>query len=238
MKVEPVDFPLLESTLLLDAMCFYNAKKANERAVAYLGDIQESETKWFEKDEAWKKGNEKSILSQKQFENLERIAIQLENSDYEIGQSYSRQLMEIATVILFTCATLEAYINNLAKEKLGKHEYDVFDKLSLEGKWLFFPKYIGAQTFNISKKPYQDFESIIAKRNKLVHYKKSKETWIPGKVPLFLNQLGLTLDDSNNAIEMVIAMISSISNALSIDVPFWINKDIKDMNFFSIVFED
>lgn len=116
----------------------------------------------------------------------------------------------------------------------GKHQA-LFERLPLEAKWLFLPKVLGLAGFGPSREPFQSFSRLLKYRNDLIHYKGLREKWVYGSVPQFINQLGLTLEDSEKAIAAVVGLVSELTRQRAIELPFWLRKDLNQMSYFEIV---
>jgi len=219
-----------------DAMYFHAARQAHVRAENCLKDIEKARELWTSIDQEWER-----ILSNfdgdaiSAYDELEPIGIQLEDAHYLIGEAHAPLLKEIAVVHILCTAALETHIDSVAKEILSGKKKDLFRRLSLEAKWLFLPKISGLSGFDPGSEPFQSFSSLLKYRNGLIHYKGLKEKWIYGSIPKFINQLGLTLDDSRKSISTVIGLVSELAFQRKIKPPYWLREDLNEMSYFEII---
>jgi hypothetical protein len=66
------------------------------------------------------------------------------------------KLVQLTAATHILCGSaLEAHINMRAEEKLSTKEFNEFDKLTLAGKWLFYPTLISAGRFDPGRAPFQ-----------------------------------------------------------------------------------
>jgi hypothetical protein len=244
--LESVSAPIWYSTLRADAM-YYHAAKMSYKAAA----VAKNGIKRANKDFALLCDKEEVILNKydrdysKAYDELEPLYIQMDGSEYDIGAAYGPYLQNIAITHILCATTVEAHINVLAKEKLSGRAHDNFERISLEGKWLFLPSLLGKPSFEQGAEPFQSFSSMIKYRNELVHYKGRKEEWklISGGEPKLLDKLGLSLTKAKKSLEAVRNIIISLSDRLELEQPYWLKRrfeklptDIK-MNFFDVVAE-
>jgi hypothetical protein len=218
-----------------DAMYFHSARQAHERAKESISKIQEAEDYWNSLNEKYE-----NILSEHDddlnsaMSELEPIAIQIENAHYGIGEAQAPLLKEISVVHILCCASLEAHINTVAKDTISGKKQKLFERLSLEAKWLFLPKILGLSGFELGCEPFQSFSKLLKYRNELIHYKGLKEKWVYGSVPQFINQLGLTIEDSTTSLSIVVKLISKLAHQRKIKPPYWLRKDLNEMSYFEI----
>ena len=222
-----------ETHLLIDAMYYHAARQAHTRATKTLKNIKKADREW-EKLEA----KESEILSRyngnqlEAYDELEPVCIQMENAHYNIGEAHAPLLKEVATVHFLSIASLEAHINSIAAAKLKGKELNHFEKISIEAKWLFFPKILGLPGFQPGRQPFQRFSKLIKYRNALVHYKGIKEPWVQGVAPQFISNLGLSISSSEESLKAVCEMITELSKQLGLEVPYWLRADLNDMSYF------
>ena len=219
-----------------DAMYFHAARQAHVRAENCLKEIENAQKLWTSLDQEWERilSNHDGDLHSA-YDELEPIAMQLEDAHYGIGEAHAPMIKEIAVVHILCIATLEAHIDSVAKEILsGKKQY-LFRRLSLEAKWLFLPKIIGLSGFDPGREPFQSFSRLLKYRNDLIHYKGLKEKWIYGSIPQFINQLGLTVEDSKKSIAAVVGMMRELSQRRNTEPPYWLREDLNEMSYFEIL---
>ena len=179
------------------------------------------------------------------YDEIEPIYIQMEHAEYVIGAAYGPYLQNIAITHILCATTAEAHITGIAKGRLRGKFKEIFEKISLEGKWLFLPKILGEMSFDQGSEPFQSFSKLIKYRNELIHYKGRQEEWEGFEYgePKFLEKLGLSLTEARNSLKTVGEMILEFSKMIKNDPPHWLRKGYYDLpddittNFFDIVVE-
>jgi len=121
-------------------------------------------------------------------------------------------IQSIACVHIFAAAALEACINSAAQERLKGKSLNEFDKLSLEGKWLFLPQLISIEKFDPGAEPFQSFSRLVSFRNKLIHLK--SVTMSLDDVLNDSNPLGLGLTSAGRSLEAAGKMLSNLASQL------------------------
>lgn len=244
-SIEDLVPPSWSTTLLVDAMYFHAARKCYETAEQALKGIDNSR-KYFEKLR-----NKEAIIIERYdndlraYDKLEPIYIQMEGAEYRIGAAYGPYLQNIAITHILCATAAEAHINGIAKGKLKGKFKEIFEKISLEGKWLFLPKILGKITFNQGSEPFQSFSKLIKYRNELIHYKGRSEKWEGFEYgePKFLERLGLSLTEASNSLKTIRGMIIEISRLIENDPPHWLRNGYDGLpddittNFFDVVVE-
>jgi hypothetical protein len=167
---------------------------------------------------------------------LESIAIQMESAHDDLGTAYGPFLKSIAMIHILCAAALESHINLLADEFLSGKDFDHFEKLALEAKWLFLPRLLQHHGFDPGSAPFQDFAQLVRYRNLLVHYKGHVEAWQQGRAPEFLKKLGLTIDDAQSSLQSVKKMISAIRTKIGKPLPYWLTINVNETSYFQIYF--
>jgi hypothetical protein len=166
----------------------------------------------------------------------------MESAEYNIGSAFGPYLQHIAITHILCTTAAEAHINMVAEEQLtGKHR-EHFNKIPLEGKWLFLPKILGKAGFDPGAEPFQSFSTMIKHRNMLVHYKGQREEWrwISEGEPSFLEKLGLSLREAERSLTAVKEIILALSDMIGRERPYWLRKRYDDLppdivtNFFEI----
>ncbi len=157
------------------------------------------------------------------FDRLESIAIQLiDGIQPEIDITYSMLIENLVQVYINAASAVEAHINIVADEILSGSEFDLFDKLPTEGKWLFLPKIVGLEPFDKSVEPFQSLVKLIKYRNKLVHFKAISEEWIQGSPPSFLSRLGLTIKQVKQCLQAAEKCIKELFRRRNVKEPYWL----------------
>jgi hypothetical protein len=157
----------------------------------------------------------------------------LSTKDEALFGSFRQLLESVATVHVFCAATLEAHINCRGLDMLQGRMYEAFQKISLDGKWLMFPKLVGAVGFDPGQQPFQNFSNLIRIRNGLVHHKSAsdKASFAPG--PVLRNSRGLTIADAEKSVMAARGMIRSLAEMLGGRSPWWLTKDAVPFVVFS-----
>lgn len=111
-------------------------------------------------------------------------------------------------ILLVCCA--ETFINEVADVKLTGRSFSEFDKLSIVGKWVFIQDILKLKKkITLDKNPLQAFSSLVAERNKLIHFKGLKKDLNLLEIPDFLESLKLTPQDCKTNINAVKELIRS-----------------------------
>lgn len=234
------------TTLSIDAMYFHSAKGCYKAAKVTLKNIGKARKAFSDL-----RCEEADILgrhdgdSYKAYDELEPIYIQMDGAEYNIGVAYGPYLQNIALTHILCVTSLEAHINLIAKGHLKGKLWGNFEKISIEGKWLFLPKIIGKTTFDQGTEPFQSFGKLLKYRNELVHYKGKKESWATFEegMPKFLDKLGLSLRKARRSIWAVREMILELSKKINEEPPYWLREDIDNLpgniglNFFEIIID-
>lgn len=238
--------PKLSTTLLVDAMYFHAAQENFKAAKAVKKNIEKAERGF-----ARLRAKEKKILvkhngdSFSAYDELEPLYIQMEGAEYNIGAAYGPQMQHLALTHILCAAAAEAHINQIAKEELIGSVREHFEKVSIEGKWLFLPKMLKGCCFDQGSEPFQSFSKLIKYRNGLVHYKGKKECWegFEQGEPKFITTLGLSIQEAERSLQSIMGMILELSKMMKREPPYWLRKDYDKLssdivtNFFLITFE-
>ena len=207
------------------------ATKRIEKAAEKVASLQSKIDALSENEE----GHRDAQLAMKNYDRLEQLSIWIEGAEYQLGEAYGPMLQDVAAVHLLCAASLEAHINIQAQSRLEGLAWSLFERLSLESKWLFLPKLLGVEGFDPGTEPFQAFSRLIRIRNKLAHYRVHREPWDAPGVPGFLKILGLSIEDAEQSIEAVRQIVSRLYSQLTQRQPHWL--DGKPMSFFEIEVE-
>jgi hypothetical protein len=222
---------MVKTTLLVDALYYAAANDSLHAARDAVPGIDAAKEKVEEKQGEWDALETSNLDDVAKGNRQERVAIELESLEWDLGAAYSPLLRRVAAVQLFSAACLEAHINRQAKERLGGNRaLDHFDQLSLEGKWFLFPGLLKIEPFDPGCEPFQGFTKLIKYRNALSHFKGKSEEWKAPGVPTFLSELGLSLDAASKSVETVYELIELLSTRFGEDKPHWL--DDYDVNHF------
>ena len=190
------------TTLAIDALYLRTAREAYARALAATKYISRAESTVanlnfkirtvYEPDDVDERGEPYVDVGGKYYEQIEGLAIQIENAEYRLGETHGPFLQSLATAHILCTASLEAHINVRAQDRLEGRLRDAFERLALDAKWLFLPRVLGLDGFDPGAEPFQSFDHLVRTRNKLVHYRVHREPWRSPGIPEFLAQIGLS----------------------------------------------
>src|SRR3990172_6833468 len=228
-----IAIPTPKTYLMVDAMYYHAACQSYEHAKRLTKAIEKAEQKVRLLQRRWDSVKEKyedDAASRYKFQ--ERLAIQMESADYDVGVAYGPYLQALAITHVMSAATLESHVNARGKEFLNGKSLEQFERIALETKWLFLPRMLGAKGFDPGAQPYQGFAKLISARNELVHYKGREEDWQTSgsAVPSFLAKLGLTIDAAKQSLDSVRGMIKSLAEQLKQEIPYWLR--VNEISYF------
>lgn len=229
--------PVWMTVLAVDAMYFHAAKEALKRAVVATKTIDKAELRVARHqariDRVNQQYEEDELDDSALYSKIEPLAIQMESIEYDVGAAYGPFLQHLATVHVFAAAALEAHVNIRAQELLAGRVFDLFDRLSLDAKWLFLPRLRGLAGFDPGAQPFQGFDRLIRIRNKLVHYRVQREPWRGSAVPpQFLADLGLSLEAGEGSLTTLREMAKELARQLGDREPWWL--DAENTSYFEI----
>jgi hypothetical protein len=243
-KIDPAKLhgiPILVSVLAADAMYFQAARNALSRAAARTRRIDRARSRvesLQDRIDALSQspdGEKDHDVAYRNYSKLEPLCIQLEGAEYQLGEAYGPMLQDLATVHLVCAACCEAHINVQAQARLHGREWDAFERLAVDAKWLFLPKLLGLAGFDAGKEPFQAFDALLRSRNRLAHFRFHKEHFASPGVPGFVGDLGLTIKSAEKSLGSVDGMVSELARQLGQDRPHWLT--VEDVNFFEVIVE-
>ena len=164
------------------------------------------------------------------YDEVESLCIQL-NGDWDSLQPIALSYIQNAASVHILCfACLEAHINVRAEEKLQGKAFNEFDKLTTTGKWLFFPKIVGAGEFEAGLQPFQSLQRLATRRNSLVHYKTRVDYRQYGfEVPNFVDELELRVPGLQNSLDAVKGMVVRLAEMEKRGLPGWLTNEYWDV---------
>lgn len=172
-------------------------------------------------------------IAHRNYRKLEPLCIQIEGAEYQLGEAYGPMLYDLATVHMLCVASAEAHINIQAQAHLRGRDWDTFERLSVDAKWLFLPRLLRLPGFDPGSQPFQGFDALLRIRNKLAHFKLHKESWRSGgEVPEFVAGLGLISESAERSILAVDRMITDLARQLRQHRPHWLT--VEDVSFFEV----
>lgn len=226
-RIEPVHMQPFRVTLAIDALYLNAARQAVARAESSRRNVAEARRSLIllEREEAELREVAESGSTDAR-DALHDLAIQIVNgAQPELEHAYAPYLEDLAVVHVTAVAAVEAHLNALGKDLLGKTLYAIYERLSIEGKWLFLPSLCGGRELKPSDHRYAMLSKAVRFRNELVHYKTKQEDWREGRPPLFIAQLGLQLGAARRSLRAAEAAIRAVCEALDRKIPYWIEKD-------------
>lgn len=159
------------------------------------------------------------------YDEVEHLVTKL-GRDWEDFLSVAKAFIQNAASVHIMCsACLEAHINMRAEERLSGKLFNEFDKLSAGGKWLFYPKIVGAGSFDPGKEPFQSLQKLLSKRNVLMHYKTRINYRRYGfEVPDFVDELAIRSKDLQTSISTVTRIVTRLAKMESRKPPNWLGE--------------
>jgi hypothetical protein len=144
--------------------------------------------------------------------------------DWECFRPVALALAQNAAAAQILCAAcLEAHINMRAEAALPTKDFDEFDKLAVTGKWLLYPKIVHVGSFDPGTEPFQSFQSLVRRRNSLVHYKaRTERRKHPYEVPDFVQSLGLDGATCLSSLAIVERMVTDLAEMEHRAAPAWL----------------
>ena len=226
-----------QTALLADALYLRRAQDALGEAASIEPQIQAIAA-----EDAEARRQEAEILAKYEsdpeaaYDELEPLYIgPMEHIAYETNRLYGPFLGALATTQIMCAACLEAHVNACAAERLGGSDRVLFDRLPLEGKWMFLPRLLGGAGFDAGAEPFQTFAKLIKYRNALVHYRRRRESWLSPGVPTYLEALGLTMTAGTSVISATREMIRSLAALLGEEQPAWLDQ--QSVTYFDVTWD-
>ena len=224
-------------------MYFQAARKALSRATARTRRIDRASARvnsLQDKIDALSQnpeGERDDRIAHRNYSKLEPLCIQMEGAEYQLGEAYGPMLYDLATAHMLCVASAEAHINVQGQAHLRGRNWDTFERLSVDAKWLFLPKLLRLRGFDPGRQPFQGFDSLLRIRNRLAHFRLHKESWRSGDaVPEFVAGLGLTAESAESSLASVDGMITELARQLREDRPHWLS--VEDVNFFEVALDE
>ena len=235
--------PTLVSILAADAMYFQAARNALSRAAAQVRRIDRAKARVDSlqgKIDVFSQspdGERDDRVAFRNYSKLEPLCIQMEGAEYQLGQAYGPMLYDLATTHILCVACAEAHINVQAQGRLHGRDWDAFERLPIDAKWIFLPKLLTLPGFDPGKEPFQGFDMLLRTPNRLAHFRLQKEPWQSGGVvPEFVERLGLTLESAGSSLRSVDWMTTELARQLGQQRPYWLSAE--DVSFFEVAFDE
>lgn len=209
---------------------YFTAKQMNDELQALS---------WYREYQMWNWGDEIDVdfsdvdLSE---EDIGRV----KDIEEKAKLAFSVFLQAAAAVHVFCVISLEAHINKRAKELLSGSMYEQFEKTTIEGKWVFFPKLMGLPGFDAGTQPFQDFSQLVSYRNSLVHYKSKRVLYESNSTTSLkvYEKLGLSPEQAEMSLHATKEMITGLAQMLAETAPQWLEDTKADYFRLETVLED
>lgn len=220
MPIEPTSELVFSTRLSVDGLAFQAAERALKRAERAHERVARAQFRCdrlsaaLDRIEAASRGAD--------VDRAEPIAHRLEDAEDRLARAYAPLLQATATVHVMAAVCIEAHVNVVAKWLLPGAEYDMFERFSLEAKWLTLPKLLGLDGFATGEQPMQGVVRLARLRNALVHYKDRHEPWAPPGVPSFLDKLGLTVAAARESLVTGRDAIHALAKRTGMVPPLWL----------------
>ncbi len=214
MRIEYVN-DFITTSLSVDALALHATARAVKRAERAEAGIGKARRRWT-----------LLALQLKACRSMDRgeaLSIQLEGAEFRLGRSHAPLLQACVTAHVMAALCLEAHINKLAKDELSPVEFDGFERLPLDAKWLMLPRHLGFSSFARGHQPMQGITRVVKRRNALAHYKDHKEPWIPPGIPSYLEKLGLTTDAARESMQAAVAALTTLAKFQGHQPPYWLS---------------
>jgi hypothetical protein len=220
-KTESGDYEL---SLILDGLYYVEAKDVCSRLVHVDEKYERSENQLKELNKNILEIEGRYERSEDAYDETESLIIQ---SDHWWGeyQDWSAKLIRGTTTAHTLCANcLEAHINIIAHTSLSGAKFSEFDKLSLYGKWLFYPQIMQIGFFDVGREPLQGLSQLIGARNALVHFKGIRCRREFGfQVPDFVERLKLRVLAAEKSLRTVRDLVSQLAAMEKREKPQWLD---------------
>jgi hypothetical protein len=148
--------PMRESrwhtVLAVDAMYFQSARQAfanAEKSVRGVDRAKAAAAKHLAKMHALNEllRNDK-IDDSTHYDRFEPLAIQMESFDYRVGAAHGVLLGYVGVVHMLSAASLEAFVNIKAEDRLSSRQWKMFERLPIDAKWMLLPRFLGYKGFD------------------------------------------------------------------------------------------
>lgn len=93
-------------------------------------------------------------------------------------------LLEVAhsaQSVIFAALALESFINYYLRTSMSARDFERFDTLRTESKWLLGPMLRRVDRFPTAGQPYEDITWLFGARNRLVHFKPKRKAFGEGE---------------------------------------------------------
>ncbi len=208
-------------TLSLDAVYFHQAKE--RIAVAEKADKEFD--KWAKiLSDANDKASEMDGDPSREGE-LHDLCVTIDRHWQSVDCAATDLIREVAVIHMLCAASVEAHINMRAEQALVGRKFEEFDKLAITGKWLFYPSLVSKPTFDPGQQPFQGLQTLVKRRNALMHYKVKRAKVSHGYIlPPLIDQLGLRARDAKESIETVKKLVVALANFEQFEEPEWVTS--------------
>ena len=219
----------LEITFKAEELYFSAAQQAFQQATAL-------------RDEVLTKGQDYSLAELLRLEkvyydvydlgdeiDLDVAVRDLDATKKDLRVALDRFTLATTSVDIFTVMTLEAHINAIADSQFSKTTRKHFDRLSLDGKWLFASQLIGlGQVLDPGKEPFQSFKKVIKRRNGVVHTKGDGRVVTLSDTATPDDYMAKKLTKAKSALDAARSMAAELAKALNIAAPAWVKGELPE----------
>ena len=215
-----------ELSLILDGLYYIEAKETCLKLVDADIHYAETESRLKRINAEIAKIESRYERREDAYDDIESLCIQSEHGWQEYQNAAAILIRGAATVHTLCANCLEAHINIIAQKSLSGAKFAEFDKLSLYGKWLFYPQILHIGTFDVGTEPLQGLALLIGIRNALVHFKGIKCRRESGfQVPDFVERLKLRKQAAEKSLRTAHDLVSELAQMEKRDAPEWLNDD-------------
>lgn len=209
----------IELDLLVEQIYYRLAVVSVSQAEGLASRIacREGDLSWLSFAEAWDLGDENDPDE----EDLRHF----EAAEESLRRQFGLLLQALVMTHVLSAMCLEAYINAVASEHLSGRLFDAFDRLSQSDKWLLLPHVLSSQSFDPGSEPFQGFQLLLRRRNRLVHAKNNDlaELLLPtGRVEDLIEG---GVEDAHRSIKTIDAMTRRLAELISIASPAWLELE-------------
>lgn len=205
-------------TLLLDGIYYQQAKQMMPSAEA----ADEDYAHW---EKILSETNEKAAAldgEPSREDELHDLCVVLDRHWQSVDIVATELIKRVATMHMLCAASLEAHINIRAERTLSRKSWEEFDKLAVTGKWMFYPHLASIGSFDPGQRPFQDLQTLIKRRNALMHYRVKRANVSHGYVlPPLIDQLGLRASAAKESLRAVKEMVGALAAMQKDGTPEW-----------------
>jgi hypothetical protein len=214
-----------ELRLILDGLYYTGATEACLALVDADTQYAQAETRLKEINDEIIEIESRYDKREDAYDETESLCIQSEHWWYDYQTAASKLIRGTATVHTLCANCLESHINITAQNAMSGAKFAEFDKLSLYGKWLFYPQLTHIGAFDEGREPLQGLGRLIRARNALVHFKGIKCRREFGfQVPDFVERLMLRKKAAEKSLQTTHKLVSELAQMEQRQIPEWLDN--------------